>query len=143
MDRLTKEHRSWNMSRIRSGDTKLERIVRSAIHRLGYRFRLKSGVRLPGKPDIVLPKYRTIIFVHGCFWHRHAGCGLAYTPKSRLEFWTQKFDANVRRDILVRRQLRRQRWHVIEIWECQTRDVDKLDSTLSRLLPARTNAIES
>src|SRR5688572_1396341 len=141
MDRLTKEHRSWNMSRIRSGNTKPERIVRSAIHRLGYRFRLKTGMTLLGKPDIVLPKHGIVLFVHGCFWHRHARCRFAYTPKSRLEFWTQKFSANVRRDIVVRRRLRRQGWRVIEIWECQTRDFDELLSLLSRVLAMRTKRL--
>lgn len=134
MDRITKEHRSWNMSRIRSCDTKPERIVRSAVHRLGYRFRLGTGITLPGKPDIVLPKYRIVLFVHGCFWHRHAGCRFAYTPKSRLKFWEKKFDANVRRDAVVRRQLRSQGWRVVEVWECDTRKFDRLLSRLSRIL---------
>ncbi|MBU1162905.1 MAG: DNA mismatch endonuclease Vsr, partial [Proteobacteria bacterium] len=86
MDIISKEKRSWNMSRIRGKDTKPEIIVRSMLHRMGYRFRLHRK-DLPGKPDIVLPKYKTVIFVHGCFWHRHKGCKYAYTPKSRVKFW--------------------------------------------------------
>jgi DNA mismatch endonuclease, patch repair protein len=122
MDRITKEHRSWNMSRIRSANTAPERIVRAAVHRLGYRFRLASGQSLPGKPDIVLPKYRTVIFVHGCFWHRHRGCKFAYTPKSRRQFWLRKFKANRKRDLIVSRSLRQLGWHVVVIWECEIRE---------------------
>src|SRR5437588_4872801 len=86
IDRLTKERRSWNMSRIRGKNTNPEKIVRSLLHRMGYRFRL-HGRRLPGRPDIVLPKYRTVIFVHGCFWHRHKGCKNCTTPTRRREWW--------------------------------------------------------
>src|SRR3989338_7179007 len=97
MDTLSPEKRSWNMSRIRGENTKPELAVRSMLHRMGYRFRI-SDKTLPGKPDIVLPKYRTAIFVHGCFWHRHQGCKYTYTPKSRLDFWSRKFEGNVMRD---------------------------------------------
>jgi DNA mismatch endonuclease (patch repair protein) len=133
MDRLTKERRSWNMSRIRSRDTEPERIVRSLLHRLGYRFRLHRR-DLPGNPDIVLPKYRTVIFVHGCFWHRHAGCKYTYTPKSRVAFWNRKFRQNVERDTAVRRQIRRHGWKALVIWECQTRDVTSLMQRLARVI---------
>ncbi|HEY0980807.1 very short patch repair endonuclease, partial [Schlesneria sp.] len=85
-DRITKSHRSWNMSRIRSKDTSPELQVRSLLHGLGYRFRIHR-IDLPGKPDIVLPRYRVAVLVHGCFWHRHPGCKYAYTPKSRIQFW--------------------------------------------------------
>jgi DNA mismatch endonuclease (patch repair protein) len=136
MDRLTKEHRSWNMSQIRSADTGPELAVRSALHRLGFRFRLMSGRSLPGRPDIVLPKHRTIVFVHGCFWHRHAGCRMAYTPKSRIEFWTGKFAGNVTRDKRAARRLRREGWKVVTIWECQTADVQRLQNLLRRKLVA-------
>jgi DNA mismatch endonuclease (patch repair protein) len=138
MDSLTPERRSWNMSRIRGTDTTPERIVRSAVHRLGFRFRLNSGQILFGKPDIVLPKYRAVIFVHGCFWHRHAGCKFAYLPKSRIPFWVKKFDANIRRDITVRRRLHLDGWRIIVIWECQTSDFNKLNSRLSRMLMTLT-----
>ena len=101
-DILSKERRSWNMSRIRGSDTKPELLVRSLLHRMGYRFRLHRK-DLPGRPDIVLPKYRTVIFVHGCFWHRHKGCKYAYTPKSRTDFWQNKFQGTVERDKRNRR----------------------------------------
>ena len=118
MDRLSPEHRSWNMSRIRGRDTQPELAVRSALHRAGYRFRLHRK-DLPGRPDIVLPKHRTVVFVHGCFWHRHKGCRFAYTPKSRVAFWQKKFDDNVERDRRNVRALRALGWRVVTVWECQ------------------------
>lgn len=118
MDRLSKEHRSWNMSRIRGKDTKPELIVRSVLHRMGYRFRVHVK-GLPGTPDIVLPKYRTVIFVHGCFWHRHTACKNAYEPKGRSHFWSEKLKANVRRDERNEKALRKLGWYVTVIWECQ------------------------
>lgn len=133
MDKLTKQRRSWNMSRIAGRDTSPERTVRSILHRLGYRFRLHRS-DLPGKPDIVLPRYRTVVLVHGCFWHRHAGCRFAYTPKSNRQFWTAKFDGNKVRDKQVLRQLRRLNWRVIVIWECEARSSDILARKLERLL---------
>src|SRR5690625_2783825 len=93
-DQLSKEHRSWNMSRIKSKDTKPEKIVRSLLHRAGYRFRLHVK-RLPGKPDLVLPRYRTAIFVNGCFWHRHPGCKQATTPTANQTFWLEKFERTI------------------------------------------------
>ena len=118
MDRLTRKHRSWNMSRIRGKDTTPELVVRSALHRMGFRFRLHKK-DLPGRPDIVLSRYRTAVFVHGCFWHRHPGCTKAYTPKSRIHFWQSKFDQNVKRDVAVKDQLERLGWNVVVVWECQ------------------------
>lgn len=132
-DRLSKEHRSWNMSRIRGKDTKPEKLVRSLLHRMGYRFRLHRR-DLPGKPDIVLPKYKTVIFVHGCFWHRHKGCKYAYSPKSRVDFWQDKFRKNVDRDRKVRRSLKSKGWRVIIVWACQTEDLGRLASSLDRSL---------
>lgn len=117
-DRISKEHRSWNMSRIRNRDTKPELIVRSLLHRMGYRFRLHRK-DLPGKPDIVLPKYKTVVFVHGCFWHRHQGCRFAYNPKSHADFWKLKFSTNVKRDKIARRSLRHLGWKVVVVWECE------------------------
>jgi len=117
MDRITKDHRSWNMSRIKDRNTKPEIIVRKALHRLGYRFRLHRK-DLPGRPDIVLPKYKTVIFVHGCYWHRHKGCKYAYIPKSRVKFWERKFEENIERDKRNKRTLKRMGWRVIVIWEC-------------------------
>ncbi|WLD14677.1 DNA mismatch endonuclease Vsr [Planctellipticum variicoloris] len=133
VDRISKQHRSWNMSRIRSGDTKPELIVRSLLHRLGYRFRLHRK-DLPGSPDIVLPRYRTVVFVHGCFWHRHQACPFTYTPKSRTEFWQAKFDRNVARDREVTKQLKALGWRVLIVWECEMQKPDKLARRLERFL---------
>lgn len=117
-DKLTPEHRSWNMSRIKGKDTKIEVIVRQYLFSKGYRFR-KNDKRYPGKPDIVLPKYKTVIFVHGCFWHRHPGCKNATIPKTRTEFWNEKFEKNVRNDKIKQEQLEQMGWKVIVIWECE------------------------
>ena len=134
MDRLTPKHRSWNMSRIRSRNTVPERLVRSLLHRMGYRFRLH--VRdLPGRPDIVLPGRRTVVMVHGCYWHRHPGCGLAYTPKSNREFWEAKFRENVKRDKRQSCQLLALGWHVITVWECETKQPEALAKRLSSEIP--------
>ena len=124
------------MSRIRSRDTGPELLVRSALHRLGYRFRLHVK-KLPGSPDIVLPRHKTVIFVHGCFWHRHPHCKYAYTPTSRIEFWQDKFDRNVQRDRDVRSKLRRLGWRVEIIWECQTGDADRLESRIRKAMSNR------
>lgn len=135
VDRISAEHRSWNMSRIRSRDTRPERCVRSLLHRMGFRFRLGDEA-LPGRPDIVLPKYRTAVFVHGCFWHRHRRCRYSYTPKSRVKFWQAKFDANIRRDRQVRKRLAAIGWRVIVVWECEIRDESALASRLRLTLDA-------
>jgi len=124
------------MSRIQGKDTAPELVVRSLLHRMGYRFRLHVS-RLPGKPDIVLPKHRTVIFVHGCFWHRHKGCKFAYTPKSRNRFWTAKFAENIARDRKVKRELRRLGWTVNVVWECQTEKPEALSTLVDLLLPNR------
>lgn len=134
MDRIDKARRSWNMSRIRSSDTVPERLVRSYLHRLGARFRTNTGRTLPGKPDVVLPAHRTAIFVHGCFWHRHPGCLYAYTPKSRIQFWKDKFERNMLRDTVVRKALQRAGWRVVVVWECETRIAEKLETRLARLV---------
>jgi DNA mismatch endonuclease, patch repair protein len=133
VDRISKQHRSWNMSRIKSRNTSPELIVRSLIHRLGYRFRLHSK-KLPGKPDIVLSRLKTVIFVHGCFWHRHKNCRLCYTPKTRRSFWLPKFESNVVRDAEKARQLRKLGWRVRIIWECQTTSETQLQRRVERLL---------
>jgi DNA mismatch endonuclease, patch repair protein len=133
MDRISKEHRSWNMSRIRSKNTAPEMIVRSLLHRLGYRFRIHRR-DLPGRPDIVLPKLRVALFVHGCYWHRHKGCRLAYTPKSRTEFWQHKFEENVERDKRSIGALRELGWHVLVIWECQISNEEWLADRIGRFL---------
>ena len=119
MDSLTKERRSWNMSRIRSTNTKPEIIVRSFLHKNGFRFRLHVK-DLPGHPDIVLPKYKTVIEVRGCFWHRHPGCKYATTPSSNTEFWQAKFKQNIKRDKRHAGELNALGWQVIVVWECET-----------------------
>jgi len=129
VDRLSPAHRSWNMSRIWGRNTKPECLVRSLLHRAGYRFRIHRK-DLPGRPDIVLPKYRTVIFVHGCFWHRHEHCRFAYTPKSRVAFWQKKFTDNLERDKKAIQELRKARWKVIIVWECELRDEAKLKRRL-------------
>lgn len=121
MDRLTPEKRSWNMSRIRSKDTKPEITVRKWLYNNGYRYRIHYE-KIPGKPDIVFPGKKTVIFIHGCFWHRHPGCKYAYTPKSNINRWQKKFDDNVKRDRTVRKQLENLGWKIIVIWECQVKD---------------------
>lgn len=120
MDRISREHRSWNMSRIRSRDTEPERRVREVLRSLRYKFR-EQAADLPGRPDFVLLHHRVAIFVHGCFWHRHRGCRFAYSPKTRVRFWKAKFQENVRRDRRVKDQLRRAGWATLVVWECMTR----------------------
>lgn len=117
------------MSRIKGRNTKPELAVRSLLHRMGYRFRLHKA-NLPGKPDIVLSRYKTVIFVNGCFWHRHKDCRFAYTPKSRTEFWLKKLESNVIRDIQVKSDLELLGWRVITLWECELRDMDQLAARL-------------
>ncbi len=131
MDRISKEHRSWNMSRIRGRDTKPEMIVRRLLHKNGYRFRLHRK-DLPGKPDIVLSKYKVVIFVNGCYWHRHPSCKYAYTPRSRVDFWKAKFEDNVKRDKAAQTALQELGWKVVIIWECETKNIDSLTRQLKR-----------
>ena len=123
MDVFSPEKRSQVMSRIRSKDTKPEKIIRSILHKLGFRFRINRK-DLPGKPDIVLPKYNTVIFVHGCFWHRHEGCRYATMPATRVEFWAEKFRGNVMRDARNRDHLIAAGWRVFEVWECDLKEAN-------------------
>ncbi|UVI39680.1 very short patch repair endonuclease [Qipengyuania spongiae] len=116
-DSLTPERRSWNMSRIRSRDTRPERALRSMLHRAGFRFRLHDR-SLPGTPDIVMRKYRAAILVHGCYWHRHEGCRNATTPSTRTDFWLKKFGATVERDKRNLEALTVLGWKPIVVWEC-------------------------
>ena len=134
-DTVSKEQRRLNMSRIKSRDTRPEKTVRSAIHRLGFRFRTHSTA-LPGKPDIVLRKHKTVIFVHGCFWHRHQGCKRCTTPTSNEDYWIPKLCGNVARDKLHKRALTKLGWRVLVIWECETKDVERLIRKMHRLLGA-------
>lgn len=125
--------RSYNMSRIGAKDTKPELIVRRILHWMGYRYRLHA-LELPGKPDIVFRPRKKAIFVHGCFWHRHPGCSKATMPKTRQEFWQEKFRKNVQRDLAVRQQLSDLGWSCLVVWECETSDADQLSSRLSAFL---------
>lgn len=134
-DVLTPEQRSRNMQANKGRDTGPELVVRRVLHSLGYRFRL-CRQDLPGRPDIILPRLRVAVFVHGCFWHRHTCRFGAVEPATRPEFWRAKFAANVARDRRVCRALRREGWRVIVVWECQTRDKVKLASRLLRFLVA-------
>ena len=131
-DVLTREQRHLNMSHIHGKDTKPEEIVRKYLFSKGYRYR-KNDSRYPGKPDIVLPKYRTMIFVHGCFWHRHPGCRYATTPSTNCDFWQKKFDQNVARDRKVQEQLKADGWHVIVVWECEISRKAEREERLQRL----------
>lgn len=130
-DTLTKEKRSWNMSRIKGKNTKPELLLRSMLHKDGFRFRI-HGKRLSGKPDIVLPRYQTVIFVNGCFWHRHQGCKYAYTPKSRQDFWDKKFEATVRRDKEKKENLEQSGWKVLTVWECELQNAT--NSVVARIV---------
>lgn len=118
MDIFSPQKRSWNMSRIRSSDTTPELVVRSFLFRHGFRFRLHVK-NLPGHPDIVLPKYRTVVEVRGCFWHRHPRCRQAATPSTNVEFWQEKFRQNVDRDRNTEKQLKELGWNLIVVWECE------------------------
>lgn len=129
MDVVTSEQRSAMMSRIRGKDTKPELIVRRLAHTLGYRFRLHRR-DLPGAPDLVFPGRKKVVFVHGCFWHRHPGCRFAYKPKSNTKFWERKFDSNIERDARVLRELQERGWSPLVIWECETSDLEALTSLL-------------
>lgn len=119
MDVVTRETRSRMMSGIRSADTKPEMAVRRYLHRRGFRYRLHAR-DLPGSPDLVLARYKAVVMVHGCYWHRHQGCRYAYLPKSNQEFWENKFRANVERDARSRKALEDLGWRVLVVWECET-----------------------
>lgn len=131
-DKVSKQQRSLNMSQIRSQDTTPEIIVRSVLHRLGFRFR-KNVNGLSGKPDIVLPKYKTVIFVHGCFWHQHRKCKRSTVPKSNVEYWKPKLAGNTRRDKQHSIELQSLGWKVAVIWECEIKGTEKLIKKINRL----------
>ena len=123
------EQRSRNMSAIKSKNTKPEIKVRKILHSMGYRFRLHRK-DLPGSPDIVLPKYKTVIFVHGCFWHRHENCKYASNPKTRKEFWESKFKANVKRDLEIQEKIKNIGWQSVVVWECEIKNEKIKDKLL-------------
>lgn len=135
MDTLNPLQRSAVMARVRSKDTVPELIVRRLTHGLGYRYRLHQRA-LPGTPDLVFSARNKVIFIHGCFWHRHKGCALARLPKSRSDFWLSKLEGNARRDAYNVRELRKKRWGVMTIWECQLRDMARLERRIKRFLDA-------
>lgn len=132
MDIVDRSTRSRMMAGIRGRDTKPELIARSMLHRAGLRFRLHVK-GLPGKPDIVLPKYRTVVFVHGCFWHRHRRCRYATTPKANAGFWEKKFAENVARDARQRAGLRRAGWRVLVLWECEAKSSERLEDLIRKI----------
>ena len=130
-DKLTKERRSWNMSRIKGKDTEIEVAVRKQLFSYGYRYR-KNDKNLPGKPDIVFPKYKTVIFVHGCFWHLHSDCKIARIPKSNTDFWIDKLKRNVEKDKSNKQKLEDMGWKVITVWECEIKK--DLDSVVNMII---------
>jgi len=132
-DKLTPERRSANMSRIRSRDTSPEMVVRRLVHGMGYRFRLHVA-SLPGKPDIVLPRLKSIIEVRGCFWHQHFGCIDSHIPKSRLQYWGPKLERNQLRDKENGRSLRKLGWKVCVVWECETKAMAQVSRRIARFL---------
>jgi DNA mismatch endonuclease (patch repair protein) len=143
-DKLSPEGRSALMKRVRFRNTGPEQIVRRILHSLGLRFTINGPLNasLPSRPDIVLPRWKTVILVHGCFWHRHPGCPFATTPRNRAEFWKAKFEANVKRDKTKNAQLRTLNWRVVTVWECETRNRHALLERLKRLFrhpPKRQN----
>jgi DNA mismatch endonuclease, patch repair protein len=132
VDTLTPSRRSWLMSQVRQKDTKPEMVVRRLIHSMGFRYRL-HGKELPGRPDLVFSKSKRVIFVHGCYWHRH-DCKKASMPSSNVEYWKKKFAENVARDNKVLSELASLGWASMVVWECETRDADALALSLSAFL---------
>lgn len=138
-DQIPDARRSWNMSRIRGGDTRPELLVRSFLHGVGLRFRVHERT-LPGRPDLVFKRARTVVFVHGCFWHRHANCRLATTPSKNNEFWHVKFRSNVERDSRVVAQLEQLGWNVEIVWECEIGAVGRLEALALTILSLQESA---
>ena len=130
-DKHSKEVRSYNMSQIKGKNTKPEMLVRKYLHAQGFRYRLHSK-SLSGKPDIVLPKYKTLIFVHGCFWHGHKGCKYFVLPKTNTDFWLHKINGNITNDSKVIKALKKDGWKVLVIWECDLKK--KMETTLANLV---------
>jgi DNA mismatch endonuclease (patch repair protein) len=133
-----KSTRSYNMSQIKGKNTKPEMLVRKFLHANGFRYRLHDK-KLPGKPDIVLPKYKTVIFVHGCFWHGHEGCKYFKIPQTRTGWWTDKINGNKANDVKAVRALKKDRWKIINVWECdlKTAKVEKTLGTVLRKITGR------
>lgn len=133
-------NRSILMSRVKSKNTTPERVVRSSLHKMGYRFRLHRK-DLPGCPDIVLPKYKTVILVHGCFWHQHKGCQKAKRPKTRTKFWNQKLDKNIERDSIVEKELIERDWKIVIIWECETKNKKTMEEKIKSILKTKNTKV--
>lgn len=133
MDIFDKSKRSWIMSHVKGKDTKPEILVRSIVHRLGFRFR-KHKSDLPGKPDIVLAKHRKVIFIHGCFWHGHKKCSRSSRPQSNKSFWVEKLDKNIARDKRTKRELELQGWKVFIVWTCETKNTFKIQNKIAKFL---------
>ncbi|MBG31356.1 MAG: very short patch repair endonuclease [Opitutae bacterium] len=131
-DIVSEQQRSYIMSRVSSKDTKPEMLVRSFLHRSGFRFRIHAK-NLPGRPDLVLTKHQAVVFVHGCFWHRHAGCAKATMPATRVNFWREKFERNVSRDLRNQAELQDLGWRVIVLWECEIATIAAREDRLVRL----------
>ncbi|MDQ2805588.1 MAG: very short patch repair endonuclease [Chloroflexota bacterium] len=134
-EKLSPQQRSALMSRVKQRDTAPELVVRRLLHRMGYRFRLHRK-DLPGKPDIVLPRHRKIILVHGCLWHGHEGCRRGARPVRNAEFWNAKIDRNIARDTKVQAELQALGWGVLTVWQCETRDLSTLEAQLRNFLKA-------
>lgn len=132
-DVFTDEKRREIMSRIHSKDTKPELLIRSELHKLGFRFRLHNK-NLPGSPDIVLNKFRTVIFINGCFWHGHKNCKYSSLPKTNSQFWKEKILKNIERDKIAKKQLRSQGWHIITVWTCQLRNSIKVNTAINKIV---------
>ncbi len=129
-DTVSRTKRAEIMSRVKQRHTKPEITVRKILHRNGFRFRLHNK-KLPGTPDIVLPKYETVIFVHGCFWHQHEGCTKARRPTSNVEFWNEKLDKNIERDGRKEAELKKAGWKVLYVWQCELKDIKSLEKKLT------------
>lgn len=140
MDRVSPAARSANMAAIRGKNTRPEIAVRKLLHRMGLRFRLHRK-DLPGHPDIVLPRHRLAIFVHGCFWHRHEGCSRANAPKSRSDYWQAKFARNAARDERQQNLLRQGGWKVLTVWECKAKDAEHVEAAVRSALARRSERI--
>lgn len=132
-DVFSKDDRSRIMSKISCKDTKPEILVRRILHKMGFRYRLHVN-DLPGTPDIVLPRHKKIIFVHGCFWHGHEGCNRSKRPKTNVDFWNQKIDGNIERDEKTKEELEEMGWKVLVIWQCQTRDLESLEQIILKFM---------
>jgi DNA mismatch endonuclease (patch repair protein) len=140
MDKVNPEKRRWTMAQVKGRNTKPERVVRSLLHRMGYRFRIQRA-DLPGRPDIVLPKHRTAVFVHGCFWHRHLECKRATMPVANFDYWKRKFERNVERDARSKTMLESDGWRVLVVWECELKNLETLRLRLSEYFSNSTGSL--